>query len=361
MAWLQVARAVAALMVLFFHIQPLWNGVPWLAGASMVSRYGYAGVDVFFVLSGYVVMQSTRTPRGLQMNAFGFIAQRMARLFSGYWPVLLILILGNSLVYGHPWPVAEKWITSVFLLSFDLNQHLLPTAWSLAYELYFYLLLTVLIYGLPSKHLARSIAALIGVVVFYNLGWWLNDAGRYLHNAQPFNQTLSGFTLEFFVGAALALWTQKHPVTRKAIIPAVVAATLGLACGIALPQFTDILFVRALTLGTFGTAVVMLALAMQSSNLHAPTWLQKLGDSSYALYLLHPILIGVFGVTAFALSHRSTSLAALWTAMAVPLIVIFAHLWYLLLERPLHLTVRNKIDLVHTSGKKMDETAKNST
>jgi exopolysaccharide production protein ExoZ len=56
--WIQVLRGVAALMVVFFHLGEYWALVPELHITKVVTHWGFAGVDIFFVLSGFVVYQS---------------------------------------------------------------------------------------------------------------------------------------------------------------------------------------------------------------------------------------------------------------------------------------------------------------
>ena len=58
--WIQALRGFAALMVLFFHMRPHWKLTPTLAAFSGITQWGFAGVDIFFALSGFVVYRSAR-------------------------------------------------------------------------------------------------------------------------------------------------------------------------------------------------------------------------------------------------------------------------------------------------------------
>ena len=75
--WLQVLRAVAALMVVLFHARILWEGQPLLSGTQALLHWGFAGVDIFFVLSGYVVWKSADHP---DFKASRFLTRRFFRV-----------------------------------------------------------------------------------------------------------------------------------------------------------------------------------------------------------------------------------------------------------------------------------------
>ena len=128
--WLQALRALAALAVLFFHMAPHWALSPHLAPAQAWMHWGFSGVDVFFVLSGFVVYQTADKP---SYSARRFLLRRGLRIYLGYWPVLL---LTAALAWAaSAWPPLGKAVRSALLLSPSLFDNWVPTAWSLTYEL----------------------------------------------------------------------------------------------------------------------------------------------------------------------------------------------------------------------------------
>lgn len=87
---LQKLRGLAALFVLIFHFGPHLNAVPGLAWLYPYTRYGFAGVDIFFVLSGIVIGNSSISAIQRGELPWKFIYRRFSRIYLGYWPALLL-------------------------------------------------------------------------------------------------------------------------------------------------------------------------------------------------------------------------------------------------------------------------------
>src|SRR5664279_2878735 len=88
LAWIQVLRGLAAVMVLMFHARPHLNISSLTAPFSHYFDYGFSGVDIFFVLSGFVVYKSSLR----KITAKAFVWNRLSRIYAGYWPVFLIFV-----------------------------------------------------------------------------------------------------------------------------------------------------------------------------------------------------------------------------------------------------------------------------
>lgn len=144
--WIQVLRAVAALAVLCFHMQPQWNTSAALTPYMRWASHGFAGVDIFFVLSGFVVYLSAR--RSL-MDAAGllrFFRRRALRIYLGYWPVFILMVVVAA-VMNRVLPAFDmRLLRSALLLQPDIWQNIVPTAWSLSLELWFYLWLGLVVF-----------------------------------------------------------------------------------------------------------------------------------------------------------------------------------------------------------------------
>lgn len=140
LAGLDALRGVAALSVVLFHYttrydlkyghaQPPGFSVPW----------GYLGVDLFFMISGFVILMSLDRTR----SAMDFVVSRFSRLFPAFWLAVLLTYIVLTL-----WPLPDKHITvGDLLLNFTmvpglLNAHLVDGAyWTLEVELLFYALM----------------------------------------------------------------------------------------------------------------------------------------------------------------------------------------------------------------------------
>ena len=169
-------RFAAALAVVVYHagkhVAATGADPGWLFRAG--EAVGFAGVDVFFVISGFIMFHTTRESAGAAAAA-EFLKRRVARIYSGYWPFFLFAALVFS--RARPEHFAESNLLTSFLLwPMPLNQVLLDVSWTLSYEMYFYLLFTVLVLlialGLGAGRLAPSlqrkfnfVAAILVIIV----------------------------------------------------------------------------------------------------------------------------------------------------------------------------------------------------
>ena len=136
-------RGFAILMVFLFHSLPHYEAMNGgFYSLKFLMSYGFVGVDIFFVICGFIMMHLSSTER--ENGAGVFLRKRIVRIYAGYWPCLLIAMIE----LGVNSPVGFDRISlfnSIFLTSIDMNQLVIPVTWSLTYELYFYVLFAVLI------------------------------------------------------------------------------------------------------------------------------------------------------------------------------------------------------------------------
>ncbi|NQZ78739.1 MAG: acyltransferase family protein [Ekhidna sp.] len=122
---IQLLRALAALAVVLYHIAPYYLPPAGDGGWLLVffRQFGYAGVDVFFVISGYVIWLTSRKDNA--PGAGHFLFKRLARIYLGYWPYLLITA-GIMGYFGIPLKPSTALIFSiVFGISVDDSIHFL--------------------------------------------------------------------------------------------------------------------------------------------------------------------------------------------------------------------------------------------
>lgn len=299
---IQAFRALAVLSVVVFHLWP--NRLPG----------GFVGVDVFFVISGFLITQHLL--RDVANNTFSvvaFWARRIRRLLPASLTVLTLTAVAILLVAPRDlWPIwisevgasaayFENWtlaVNAVDYLAADNAASPTQHFWSLSVEEQFYFALPILIWLLVTIYtrktaakISRAISILLAIVVVASL-----IAGIYLTYAEPVSSYF--FTQvrawQFGAGALLASVWANVPQSKKYKITSLIVGLLLICLSVflfdgsmAYPGFWAII-------PTFG-AVLALSSDLKDgpiSRLMAWRPIQFVGDVSYSIYLWHwPLII----------------------------------------------------------------------
>lgn len=160
-------RAVAILLVIAYHyLEPFHRSASgWRFYALAPARVGWIGVDLFFVLSGYLIASILLTNREAPAFFSTFYMRRFCRILPLYLPVVAVLYFAHEWRYASPQPPLLQYLT--FTHNFwiasarDFGNSLLAVTWSLAVEEQFYLLLPALVrFNRPRRLLAIVIACI---------------------------------------------------------------------------------------------------------------------------------------------------------------------------------------------------------
>ncbi len=280
---IEFIRGIAALLIVMHHAgnflkqdryggQPIWGG---LTGEF------HLGVDFFFVLSGFIITWVHWNDLGKLDRLKYYAIKRFTRIYPTYWAVLIPLILLYSLFpnNGHP----EKHEFSTALISFALipntREMVLGVAWTLTYEVFFYIIFGILL------AIGRRGIALLFLWAAAIIGY-----SQYGRDSFPLSFALNPYNLEFLMGVAAAL------LLRRFNIPfALWFASAGLiifaGCmfgGVALLLLDSSLATRILFGLSATMALVGLVEMERSGRLPISPRMQILGAMSYSLYLAHP-------------------------------------------------------------------------
>lgn len=290
---IQALRAVAAIAVLLFHLR--FVEIKYLSGAALLkdfARYADAGVDLFFVVSGFVMATvAARSTSGLA-SAGRFLRARAWRILPMYWIfttlTLVLTLLVPAMVnssYG-----GQSVVSSYLLLPHE-QLPLLAVGWTLIHEAYFYVAFAAALALLPGRSYSR-----------YLIGWaWLVGAGYLLTDdpGSPWRSlTTNPLTLEFIAGALLGLHWRRIPVGWGGLIAAAGITTMALSVfALAWSEVgTPGPLLRALCFGVPALLLVAGAVLLEvNDRLKVPEWMKALGDASYSLYLSHVFVISLVG------------------------------------------------------------------
>ncbi len=285
---IQALRGVAALAVLVAHI---YGSEQSLAGGGILPqqlRIGVTGVDLFFLISGFVMaLVAERTPDGV-MGAFRFAYNRAARIYPLYWLATLFLL---AVFFARDMLLGTVTETSALIPSFLLlpqaEHPALVVGWTLIHEMYFYIVFSIILVLAPARKLFLLAlwGAVIAVAILIGIG-----------NAPWAALVFSPLTFEFLAGCAL--FYLLHRLNGRG---GGIALGLGLAVMLVLTiGFDDHGWARlndhgarALIYGPPFALILYGAASFERLNkLSAPRWLTATGDASYALYLFHlPIVM----------------------------------------------------------------------
>lgn len=331
----QALRAVAALLVLAFHVYAVegkyfgQHVVPAVLGA-----FGTCGVDLFFVISGFVMTTVTRGQFGSFQSAAGFLMRRAMRIYPIYWVysliVLAVMIVMPQWVNASAGHHAE--IVRSFLLLPSDTLPLLLQGWTLEYEIFFYVVFAVLLACLPERLL---VIALLGwAAATCGLKFWLASG----HGAGPAIR-LAGdpLVLEFIMGCFCALtWTAiRKPWPLLFIAAGVVALCVSVAVGDRIGSPLVVQW-RSVYFGVPAFFAVLGAVSLEGRmNRVAPKALRVLGDASYSLYLSHVLVISAVGrlYARFALATLGPWLG---TLLCIAAAIVAGYLSFKFIERPLN-------------------------
>ncbi|RQT14385.1 acyltransferase [Burkholderia contaminans] len=272
---LQCARAFAALAVVGYHMGVL--------------PFGQAGVDVFFVISGFIM--SVVAPR----EGRAFLRKRLIRIVPLYWlttlGVFAIAVVKpqwlNSTTAGLDYLVKSL----MFVPYVKENGHWGPlnlNGWTLEYEMLFYLVIAGSMRFVRARHATTFAALMLALFCAYvAVG---GPAGEVVtHLGQP-------FVLEFGLGVLACRLLETGIAKRLPRVAWLAVAATALA---AIPFATTVFstpagFDRVFAWGVPACLLIVAAVALDLRGWSiGNTMLTRLGDASYSIYLLHPYVIGV--------------------------------------------------------------------
>ena len=319
LASLQVLRGVAALAVVFYHsINAASRAVPEIHRVYWLQ----SGVDLFFLISGFVMVHVTRKKVGVPGAAWSFLQNRFIRVVPLYWlyTTMMLVVL---------WCFPEIFRTQYLNLPQTLHSYLfwpdhrgpyVQVGWTLNFEMFFYVCFTLCFSRAWMRYGILWPGMLLGGL------WGLTHAG--VGRTGITALMLSPYLLEFLGGMVIATL---HPSRFR---PPSWVPLLGLAISLAVFMLLKVRTHPVITWGVPLFFLLQFALAHEQQfrrpGLGPLLWL---GDASYSLYLTHFFVVAA--LEKFWLYRLGHAHPIVFIAVAVTLCVIVVYPLWRWIEQPL--------------------------
>ena len=319
---IQALRALAALAVAIIHFETVYLILIGHANGPFILFSFSSGVDVFFVISGFIMVLSSEQFFAAPNGPREFLTRRLARIVPLYWVTSVIAIFLMSL--PTDWDSVIK--SALFIPYRKSDGAIVPihgVGWTLNYEMFFYALFSVAIFWPRRIAILLLCTALTSIVI---MGRWLSPT------LVPLIYWSNPIILEFAIGILIALAYARNveiPMLLRLCLVPLALASLWFSSGYMAPSGNRVLF--------WGVpAAILVACAVLGARKKRSRWIAApinlLGDASYSLYLTHP-LIGAVVIVLWprGLNHYEINVvlpAACILSQAVAIAI------FLLFERP---------------------------
>ena len=328
-------RGMAIAIVLFHHCDFLLpNGGLGRNAVKAVLYLGWTGVDLFFVLSGFLITGILVDTKASKNYFSSFYVRRVLRIFPLYFGVLSVIVIFDRVFY-QPWfdqimairrdqiyyfLYLDNWM---FLLKDYWHGNIIGHFWSLAVEEQFYLIWPLCIWLIPGRRILKL--AITGCVLAFLVRLVL--VAVYGPSQSIVENTFARMDA-LLAGAGCAMIVRNQSLVEKVrplLMPAVIATAAGIfwiefICGESRTQWGQYMEIVGFTLLSIGYAALLLHVFLGQETqsivqrLFASGPMQAMGKYSYGIYVLHvPIL-----TIASRLFGRMTgnNLAASWAFVA---------------------------------------------
>jgi peptidoglycan/LPS O-acetylase OafA/YrhL len=335
---LQLLRYIAAIMVVAYHAEKslIERGVIY---PYHLFSIGSIGVDIFFVISGFIISLSVAnlSEKNTRLhNSIDFFVRRLIRIAPLYWfytslKIILVLIvpalaLRSSLDVKH---LISSYLFIPYLAPWGLWQPILPVGWTLNYEIYFYIAFTIAIL-IGKYRLATMLTLFISVFLLSKTFEESNILSFYSND----------MLLEFIFGYLLFLIHKKAKLSQKISVYTIPSFFVSvLLISISSEEY------RLFTVG-IGSSLLVFSFIYLDKFIPTLSTLKKieiLGDSSYSLYLSHGFTLPICAIICYKLNINGLE------AMTMSLLIstIVGIISFKLLEQPITYRLNQQWKIYH--------------
>jgi peptidoglycan/LPS O-acetylase OafA/YrhL len=327
----QYLRGLAALGVVYFHTKIYLADFSWFGGR----QFGFAGVDIFFAISGFIMMVTTS---GRSETPGSFYAKRAIRVVPMYWGATLasaaLFLLMPSAFIKQSISLQHVLLSMLFIPHAAEGEAgtapFFKIGWTLNFEMFFYLA-----FGLAL--VLRSEIRRLAVVgtLFFGL---VASGAAFQPQGPAWGYYTSPFLFEFLMGMIVGYMAHKNALRHLPLTVGWVGICAALACILSSGDMLHNDFSRVLLFGFPAALILAFAVGIEArGHLPASRIMDQLGNASYSIYLAHPFVLTGCKVLARATHFPSGNpvigplgiVASMFAAAAVGYVV------YRVIERPM--------------------------
>jgi peptidoglycan/LPS O-acetylase OafA/YrhL len=339
-------RAVAALTILLFHLRYIADILPPPSLQATIGGHFFTGVILFFVLSAFSLGFSTTPTMFQEKWVRDYLIKRFSRIAPLFYTMMLIYLL-FFIKRGWTLPDIQTWVMNLtFLFNLVPGKHegIVWASWTIGVEVLFYLLFPILLL-VSNRRIAQGMILFGGIAIsicartLIDQSAVLKDYGKF-----AFISSLGVFGIGFIGFKVFELARKK--MDADAWHPHFVKWGCGLVSGLCLVAIFAPFGFTASSVGRpdlmawsmlFGAIAVWQALFPSAWFATRP--LQWIGERSYGIYLIHPLVIGVLSpwlrITYAVLQARIGNWAFFVVGgVTILIVLVLANVAYHLIERP---------------------------
>jgi exopolysaccharide production protein ExoZ len=333
---IQILRGLAAMAVVAAHAAENLDRFSIAPGAFQHFALGAAGVDLFFVISGFVMVYASEPLFGSSSGALTFFCHRLIRIVPLYWLVTALYVSVATFAprFATAYPVTTIATSLLFIpipRSDGIVQPVIGQGWTLNYEMFFYAIFAVAVI-LPRRPAVILASVTLGIAVQFGCLF------------APLPSTVSFWTdpivLEFVAGMFLGL------IYRQGAKLSPLLGAGMIVSGIILFVLGDFIGLtqRLLAWGA-PAALVVAGATFGRFSLRGPVWhaFVVLGNASYALYLVHMFPLRALVPLASWLHLHVAHWIWLYALAAITAPVLAAVLVHYAFERPVTKALRRYV------------------
>lgn len=342
---LQAIRAIAAAFVMFFHGTAIIQTDLGYRFLDNIFTPGFCGVDIFFVLSGFVIFYTTA---GKNYTPRYFLEKRIIRIFPIYW-LITVLLVAVHFIEPSPGQDYKGNLETIFksLILFPQEDPVIGVAWTLSDEMFFYLIFAL-------SFLKKPISLLWIFVCWIAIILFLQISG--LHSTNYIVTSLvDPVIINFAMGCVIAWLYRKYPNFNYYRLFIIAGMLLFVFSWWSFYYLNVISIYKHISSGgynrviLFGIPTAIFIFGILYSRISVNKLLVFLGDASYSLYLIHGTIIAglIKVISKLHLANYFANFVGAISIFAATLAI--ASCFYLFIEKPM-LKILNKLLLKRNSN-----------